>query len=397
MRDDLEKMLRHALTPTEEPDACINQCIVNSVRRMQAETNNAEMEVAMRKSWMRRVPVVALAAALVVSAGGLSAYAAWKSMKPEQVAVELGDQKLAEASQGEDSIRIDESQSYGGYTVTLLGTTSGKNLSKYTMESNGELKEDRTYAVVAIEKEDGTKMADSDRMSDLPEEESDFLVSPLIRGEDPRFVNIYRMNGGSTNMLKDGILYRMIDCDNLEVFAERGVYLSVNHSTFFESEGYHFDKESGEITRNDDYEGLNALFQLPLDLSKADEKAAQEQLRQWEEEMDSSDEEDEDTEEDSKRRDWNTKNLKKYARLLPKKEQILTPDKDGYIHCKKWSYGGTTVGDSDTLVDAIFEKDFVGMSEIMNVIRGGGEDKDLIQTYTRNEDGTITMAVYCEK
>ncbi len=203
-------------------------------------------------------------------------------------------------------------------------------------------------------------------------------------------------------MLKDGVMYQIIDCDNLEVFAERGVYLSVNHSTFFEAEAYQFDKESGEITRNDDYEGLNALFRLPLDLTKADEKAAQEQLRRWKEEMNGSDEEnveEEDTENDGERRDWNTKNLKKYARLLPKKVQTLTPDKDGYIHCKSWSYGGTTTGDSEILVDGIFEKGFVGMSECMTVIRGCTEskEKDLIETYTRNEDGTITMAVYCEK
>ncbi len=176
MKDNLEKMLRHALTPTEEPDACVNQCIVNSVRKMQEETKEAEMEVSMRKSWMKRVSVVAAVAALVVSAGGLSAYAAWKYMKPEQVAMEVGDQKLAEAFQGKDSITINESQSYGGYTVTLMGTTSGKNLSKYSIEDDGEIKEDRTYAVVAIEKEDGTRMAESDRMSDLPEEESNFLV-----------------------------------------------------------------------------------------------------------------------------------------------------------------------------------------------------------------------------
>lgn len=396
MRDNLERLLCHALTPTEEPDACVNQYIVNSVRRMQAETNEAEMEVAMRKSWMRRVPVVALAAALVVSAGGLSAYAAWRYLKPEQVAVKTGDKKLAEAFQGGDSIRIDESQSYGGYTVTLLGTTSGKNLSQYAYESNGELKDDRTYAVVAIEKEDGTKISDSDQMSDLSQEESEFLVSPLIRGEDPRFINIYCMNGGSSTILEDGVLYRVVDCDNLEVFAERGVYLSVNHSTFFESEGYIFDKESGEITRNDDYKELNALFQLPLDVSKADEKAAQEQLRLWEEEMSgSSDEEDEDTE-DGMQRDWNEKNLKKHAKLLSKTVQTLTPDKNGYIHCKKWSYGETSSGGSEVLVDAIFEKDFVGMSEHMTVLQDS-KGKDLIETYTRNEDGTITMAVYHEK
>lgn len=396
MRDNLEWWLRQALTPTEEPDACVNQYIVHSVKSMQEKTEQAESEVIMRKSWMKRVSVAALAAVLVVSAGGLSAYAAWKYLKPEQVADKTGDKKLAEAFRAKDSIQIDESQSYGGYTVTLLGMASGKNLSKFVYESDGEVLEDRSYAVLAIEKEDGTKMADSDRMADLPDEEADFLVSPLIQGEDPRFMNIYCMNGGSSKFLQDGVLYWMIDCDNLEAFAKRGVYISVNHSTFFESEGYIFHEDTGDITRNEEYKELNALFRLPLDESKADEEAADNQLKKWEEEMHETDAEEEEETDDKKGRTWNTKTVKKYAKLLPNTVQTLTPDKDGYIHSKKWSYKGTTSLGFDMLVDAIFEKDFVGMSDCMNVIQGSN-NKDLIETYTRNEDGTITVAVYCEK
>lgn len=398
MKDNLEEMLRHALTPSEEPDACLNQYIVNSVRKSQAEASETEMEVTMRKSWVRTVPAVAMAAAIVVLAGSLSTYAAWRYLKPEQAAVELEDDKLADAFRGEDAVSMDESQSYGGYTVTLLGMTSGKNLSKYEMKSNGEFLEDRTYAVVAIEKEDGTKMAKSDKMSDLSDEDSEFLVSPLIRGENPNLTNIFKMNGVASSFLEDGILYRVIDCDNLEVFAGRGVYLSVIHSTFFESDAYHFEEESGEITRNKEYHGLNALFQLPFDTSKADEKAADEQLRKWDEDADASDDTEEDSDAKQDGREWDEKRLKEEAKLLPKTVETLTPDKEGYIYTKKWSYKGLTSGKSTLLAvgpDGFFNESETGLK--VSMITQGDNEKCFIETLTRNEDGTITVAVYREK
>lgn len=398
MKDSLEEMLRQTLTPSEEPDACLNQNIVNSVRKSQAEANETEMEVSMRKSWVKKELAVALSTAVAVLVGSLSTYAAWKYLKPEQAAVEMGDDKLADAFRGADAVSMDESQSYGGYTVTLLGMTSGKNLSKYEMESDGEFLEDRTYAVLAIEKEDGTRMAKSDRMSDLSDEDSEFLVSPLIQGEDPRFTNIFKMNGGSSSFLEDGILYRVIDCDNLEVFAGRGVYLSVTHSTFFESDAYYFDKESGEITRNKEYNGLNALFQLPFDTSKTDEKAAEEQLRKWDEEADAPDESEEESDADKGSREWDEKRLKEEAKILPKTVETLTPDKDGYIYTKKWSYKGLTSGRETLLAtgpDGLFDESETGLK--VSMITQGSNEKSFIETCTKNEDGTITVAVYLEK
>lgn len=303
MKDHFEQMLRRTLAPSEEPDACLNRNIVNSARKLQEdrlknhskETKNVSQqkgEIIMRKSWMKRMPAAAVAAAAIVLVGSLSAYAAWRwrYMSPEQAAVEVEDEKLAEAFQGEGAVIINESQSYGGYAITLLGMISGKNLSRFVYQSDdGEILTDRTYAVVAIENENGIGMPDPNLMRPVtePEEPESFYVSPMIKGEDPRVTNINTMNGGCISFVKDGIFYRIVKCDNLEAFAGRGVYLGVTLSTLFEPEAFHFDKKTGEITRNEDYDGLNALFQLPLDVSKADEKAAQEQLRRWEEEMNS--------------------------------------------------------------------------------------------------------------
>lgn len=398
MKNNFEQILQHVLAPSDEPDDCLNQNIIDSVRKMQVEADGAEMEVAMSKLRFKRAAVAVLVAAVVVSLGGFSAHAAWKYLKPEQVVEKTEDKKLADAFRGEGSISINERQSYGGYAVTLLGLTSGKNISQFTYESNGEIKEERTYAVVAIENDDSAQMADSEQINSL-EGASEFFVSPLIKGEDPRVINLYCMNGASTAMLEDGILYQIVDCDNLEVFAGRGVYLSVNKSGFFESEAYHFDKESGEITRDESYTGLNALFRLPLDESGADEAAAQAQLRQWEKEADAADEGEEDIaekEEDSKwkkHHDWNPENLEKYAEILPEFVETLKPDGKGDVHYKGWKYNGQESDGFTMPADSFFE---VGMSDFMNVVRGE-DGKDLIETYTYNEDGTVTVALYHEK
>lgn len=396
MRNNIDQILQHFLVPSDEPDNCLNQNIMNSVRKMQAEADGAEKEVAMSKWRLQRAAVAVLVAAAVVSLGGLSAHAAWKYLKPEQVAEKAEDKKLADAFKEEGSISLNERQSYGGYAVTLLGLTSGKNISQYTYESNGEIKEDRTYAVVAIENDDSTQTEDTEQINSM-EGATEFFVSPLIKGEDPRFINLYSMNGASTAMFEDGILYQMVDCDNIEVFAGRGVYLSVNHSSFFESEAYHFDQESGEITRNESYTGLNALFRIPLDASKADEKAAQAQLRQWEKEAaaDDAGEEDIGEEDDAwkKHHDWNPENLEKYAEIIPDSVETLKPDRNGDVHYKGWKYNGQESDGFTMPADSFFE---VGMSDFMNVLRGE-DGKDLIETYTYNEDGTVTVALYHEK
>lgn len=390
MKDNLEEMLRHALTPSDEPDTWLNQHIINSVQKSQKVHNHtsdvcAETEVVMRKSWIKRAPAVALALVLVLG-GSLSAYAAWKYMKPEQVASEFGDKKLEEAFLEGDDTNINESQSYGGYTATLLGMVSGENISKYELEDNGEIMADRTYAVLAIEKEDGTPIPD---FIDAEGDEADFLVSPLIKGENPNFMNIYCMNGGATSDVKDGIMYKIVDCDNLEAFANRGVYLSVTHTTFYDSEAYSYDEESGEITRNEAYEGLNALFELPLDTSKADDKKAEEQLREWKAQMEG-DSEEETEEEEFK--DWDLEMLEEDAKLIPETVQTITPDEEGYIDYS-YEYKGIS-GTGSYLVKGIFK-------EAKTVVLGGCSEgkngKELIITCTKNDDGTVTMGVYREK
>lgn len=60
-----------------------------------------------------------------------------------------------------------------------------------------------------------------------------FFVSPLIKGLKPWQVNITTMNGGYSEAVIDGIMYRLIECDGVEMFADRGVYLAVSNGSSF--------------------------------------------------------------------------------------------------------------------------------------------------------------------
>lgn len=266
MKNELDDLLKQALTPADEPNFWLNQRIMNL-----AEEGDKNM-----KKIHRKVPAAALVAAAVIGTGSVTAYAGWKYLTPEQVTESFGDQKLAGAFTGKDAVVINERQSFGGYNVTLLGIVSGKALSQYGRTSDGSVMEDRTYIVTAIEKADGTPMPDT---SDDAYDVGAFFVSPLIQGYNPNLYNAVTMNGNCSEFTEDGILYRLTECDNIDVFADKGLYLCVNDSTFFNGDAYSYDEANGQITRNEGYKGLNALFDLPIDTSKADPQAAEAYLK----------------------------------------------------------------------------------------------------------------------
>lgn len=78
----------------------------------------------------------------------------------------------------------------------------------------------------------------------------------------------------------NSIMYRLIECDGVEMFADRGLYLCISASNFYDVKAFHYNEETGEISRNADYEGANALFRLPLDSSKADPEKAEKYLKE---------------------------------------------------------------------------------------------------------------------
>lgn len=279
MDDRFDDLLKEALTPSEEPGVLLNEKILRKAK--------GENRIS-KKTMFQRIPVVIAAAMIVLLAGSLTAYGAWKYMTGEQVAEKIQDKKLTNAFRSKEAVRINDSRTQGNYKFTLLGLVSGKNLTDYTTEMDGEILADRSYVVVSIERKDGQSMEKDlydTKTQSMKEEEQDmktpFLVTPFIKGEDPATINIYYMGGGQSCVLEDGTAYYMVAFDNLEVFAKRGVYLAVQDGAFYHDAAYAFDKKTGEITRKKQYKGINVLFDLPLDRSKGDEIAAKKQIKKW--------------------------------------------------------------------------------------------------------------------
>ena len=387
MSDKLDDLLKNALAPSEEPSVWLNMRIIQI----------AKGDITMRKPFFKSARVAIAAVAAVLAAGSITTYAAWKYLSMDEVAKEVNDDKLAKAFQGKDAIYVNESQTYGKYKVTLIGITSGKDLSEYYMtDGDGTKHENRTYAVTAIENKDGTPMSEDSAGSN-------FLVTPLIKGEKPWQCNIFYMNGGASSFVKDGILYYLSEWDNFEAFAKRGVYLGVLDSTFLDNTVYDFDEKTGEITRNNDYKGMNVLFTVPMDTSKADEAAADALLKKWQEDAERDDSENSDAangepitdafEEEAAK--WDIDRIQKEAVLVKDSVKTVKADKDGMLNYS-WKWNGYE-GSGAVSEDIVFKKGQTGMSEYFNTTNGNGEKDLIFETYCRNEDGTVTISIYHTK
>lgn len=262
MNNQLDILLRHALTPEDEPSYELNREIINRVK---------EQKNMFRRNW-KRFPAMAALAVLVMCISSVSVYAAIKYLASADVAEEMDDMQLAELFLSAKATEINVTQSYGGYNATLLSFVSGELLSEYPYyNENGSIVADRTYAVVAIEKADGTPMPDT---SEEDYGELEFFASTLIGGYNPAFYNIASMSGNYADIAEAGVLYRLLECDNVEMFADHKLYLCVAEGMFYNEDAYCYDHTTGIISRNEEYEGLNALFELPIDNAKADPEKA---------------------------------------------------------------------------------------------------------------------------
>ncbi len=262
MDKNFDTVLKQALAPKEEADFELNRQIV-----FQAEV----FKMADKKK--KRLSAAAVLAVVMLGVSTVTVYAAWKYLSPSAVAENVQDIKLADAFLSDQAIVINKTQSHGDYRVTLLSLISGCLLSEYPYyKENRSLAADRTYAVVAIERVDGVPLPDT---SGEGYGEQEFFASPLIGGYHPAFYNIAGMSGNYTDVTEDGILYRLLECDNVEIFADHDLYLCVSDGPFYQTKAYNYDEETGKISRNTNYQGLNALFDLPIDRSKADPQKAE--------------------------------------------------------------------------------------------------------------------------
>lgn len=231
-----------------------------AMKTKQAEENIREEKMMKKTNGTgRKIALIAAALALTV---GTTAFAASRYLSAKDAVDEMGYTALAQRFGMEKAETAPVTD--GKYTAALLGVVTGEALNRAETDL-AEPFDARTYAVVAVERADGEAMTYGEMG----------CISPLVEGIEPWLFNITRMNGGYTEQIIDGVLYRMIECDDIECLADRNLYIAVTDRTFIDASPYSYDEKTGKISPSDAYDGTNLLFPLKLDESRADpEKAA---------------------------------------------------------------------------------------------------------------------------
>lgn len=390
---NMDELLKQNLLPDCVPEERLNAFVLKKAKETQT----------MKKKTFRS-GAAAAAAVAILTIGSVSGYAAYRYLTPSQVADQMTeDGRLAKAFESKDAITVNETQKTAGYDITLMGIVSGKNLSPVAPEtSQEEIDQEKTYAVVAIAREDGKAMPDI-----LDADYQTFCVSALIHGKNFLDVNNATLNAGVSSFVQDGVQYEILECDNLEMFANMGVYMGVVESFGNESQAFTLDEKTGDYTINEDFDGMKALFTIPLDPSKADDAAAAKYFAQLEQQEDSQATEDQDnsasdaepvSEESRLVSEWEQKlikfgtftseeaqaYIKQHAEIIS--QETYTANADGGLSVK------SDAGVAEYNAQALPEE--TGVETVFGYSSDGTFAGTACDTITKNEDGTYTYTVY---
>ncbi len=216
----------------------------------------------MKKRKKIRLLAAVISALLILS---LTAYAAVTLLSPQEVARELGKEELTD--KWKQSEKFPFTSGDEEYTVSVLGYAPDNKLNIIDGEAT---EENRTYLVISIARTDGTPLK---AVYGMP-----LQISPLVKGYEPFKVNLWTFGSGANGLEKDGVLYYLFETADLEMFADKTVYIAA-YEGFTPMDALTM-KEDGTITYKDDYTGFKAIFELPLDESKANPEAVEELLSQ---------------------------------------------------------------------------------------------------------------------
>ncbi len=402
MKKELEQELYEALQPCEKPTPELNRRIL---------TMHSEEVHNMKRNTFSKTAAAA-AMACVIAAGSLTVYAAYRYLTPSQVVEELGENggALQKAFDSADAIQVNETQSVNGYDITLLGLVSGRDLMN-TLDSGTaeqELDDDNTFAGISVNGDQTMSELDSSMTyaaiaiahtdgSAMTQDESK-CVSPLIGGTDWMQVNNATLDAGLRWFDKDGVVYELLECQNLEIFADRGVQIGVVDSFGDESRAFVMDEKTGAYGKKEGYDGTNALFSIPFDAAKADKKAADALLDKIvrEIESDAADVENDTAAADDVSEEYTdlalhaedaAAFLKEHAVPVEGTREILTPDKEHLV-----TYGtDDRIGGSGTIMAEGLE---TGKPAILGASSDGTLEGTELNVFTLNEDGTVTYEVY---
>ena len=381
MNDErLEQLLKQALIPEIKEDDL----------KMKRKTENSSVThktVPRGTIKNRRHLPAAVAVAALLIASSVTVFAAWNYLSARDVAMANADEQLASHFEQSNWLSEYETQRCGDYDITLLGVVSGNEISEHlSKDDQGKVDGDKTYIAVAIAYADGKPMPDvqSDNF-----ERTQFFVSPYIHGFNPEKYNAYTLSGGVTCFVSDGIQYRLVETDNVEYFADCGIYVGVSDGDMYNNQAYIYDTDTGEILRSETYQGVNALFDLPVNTAKADSVKASGII------ADINDSESNGgylwilSEGDRWLNSLTTENINEKAKPVEDSRKTVTAEE--FI----FEESGETPADADTAAAIMKEyfPDGAGMSAIMEK-HTAAMDEAWVETYTLNPDGTITCLRY---
>ncbi len=280
---EIDEILKRNMRPDYIPADDLNAKILESAKDEKFMKN---------RKIKSSVAVASLVGTLFL--GSMSAYAAFRILSPAQVASELETgSKLEKVFSSDNAIKVEQTQQTGGYNITLMGMVTGKDLVPFIEdEKDVAISKNKTYAIVAIEREDGKPMPGI-----MDADYNTFYISPFIKGKSYMDMDIIQLNGNLIAFEKDGVQYELLECDDLEIFSQIGVYLGITKNIGEGAGAFVYDEKTGIYSRNQEYDGVNALFELPLDKGKADNEAAEksfEKLKNDSEESSKDDNEDKD-------------------------------------------------------------------------------------------------------
>lgn len=180
-----------------------------------------------------------------------------------------------------------------------------------------------------------------------------------------------------------------METDNVEYFADYGIYVGVSDGDMYNNQAYIYDTDTGEILRSETYQGVNALFDLPVNTAKADSVKASGII------ADINDSESNGgylwilSEGDRWLNSLTTENINEKAKPVEDSRKTVTAEE--FI----FEESGETSADADTAAAIMKEyfPDGAGMSAIMEKHTAAMDDA-WVETYTLNPDGTITCLRY---
>lgn len=378
--EKLDLILRQALSP-EIDDKDIK---INTMERKQ-NMKHIEHKKGNGKNW-KALPVAAASVA-VLTLSTITVYAAWHYFSARDVATETADNKLAQEFDQNNWMDECETQSFGDYDITLLGVVSGNEISDHLSKDDlGNIDGDKTYVSVAISHSDGSPMPDP-LSADSDSEQ--FYVSPYINGLDPAKYNVSALGSKNTIFVSDGIQYRLLETDNIECFADQGIYIGVSEGSEYDENAYLYDSATGALSRNEAYEGVNALFSLPIDPAMGDAEKAAEVKNAMDDYKAGGESTDILSEADRWCNSITPENIDEKAVPLESSRKTVTEAE--FI---EFIMEDTTC-DEDTKAKVLKEyfPNGEGMSEL--IARSGSSMEDAyVETYTLNTDGTVTILRY---